>query len=335
MTESAELRDDAAAAEAGTPADTVLEVRNLSLAASAGALVEDVSFSLARGETLGLVGESGCGKTVTALAVLGLLPKPGVAVAGGAILLEGRDLLALDDTQMDDVRGDHVSMIFQEPMTSLNPVLRVGEQIGEALSLHRDMKRAAVEARVGELLALVGLPEAHRRRYPFQMSGGQRQRVMIAMALACQPAVLIADEPTTALDVTIQAQILELIKRMQKEFSMGCVFVTHDLGVVAETCDRAAVMYAGRIVETGPVDALFHAPLHRYTDALLDTVPGGEEGCDIELPAIPGMVPPPGARPPGCAFVERCAHATERCREERPPLVERGAHKAWCWNPVP
>ncbi|MCL4146853.1 UNVERIFIED_CONTAM: hypothetical protein GTU68_040175 [Idotea baltica] len=226
-------------------------------------------------------------------------------------------------------------MIFQEPMTSLNPIMTIGEQIGEVLAAHRGMGSRERTQEIRKLLELVGLPSRDEElaRYPFQLSGGQRQRVMIAIALACEPALLIADEPTTALDVTIQAQILELITAMRKRFGMACILVTHDLGVVAETCDRAVVMYAGRIAETGPVGDLFTNPLHRYTEALIRTVPAANRPGGL-LPAISGMVPPPGERPPGCAFADRCSHALPKCRDSAPPEVQRGDHSAYCWNPA-
>ncbi|WP_349360702.1 ABC transporter ATP-binding protein [Stappia sp.] len=313
----------------------MLTIRDLCLEAGGNVLVDGIDLAVGEGEMLGLVGESGCGKTITALSVLGLLPSHAVRLTRGHILFNGRDLAGLGEDEMNAVRGNDISMIFQEPMTSLNPVMTVGDQIGEGLALHRALDGAARDAEVDRLLALVGLPNgpAQRRKYPHQLSGGQRQRVMIAMALACEPALLIADEPTTALDVTIQAQILDLIGEMRARFGMACILVTHDLGVVAETCGAVAVMYAGRIVEQGPVAEVFRTPRHRYTQALLSTIPAANRPGSA-LPAIPGTVPPPGARPPGCAFAERCAHALSRCADEKPPREVHGDHVALCWNPA-
>jgi len=313
----------------------VLTIRDLCLEAGGHVLVDGIDLAVGEGEMLGLVGESGCGKTITALSVLGLLPSHAVRLTRGHILFNGRDLAGLGEDEMNAVRGNDISMIFQEPMTSLNPVMSVGDQIGEGLALHRHLDGAARDAEVDRLLALVGLPggPAQRRKYPHQLSGGQRQRVMIAMALACEPALLIADEPTTALDVTIQAQILDLIGEMRARFGMACILVTHDLGVVAETCGTVAVMYAGRIVEQGPVAEVFRTPRHRYTQALLSTIPAANRPGSA-LPAIPGTVPPPGERPAGCAFAERCAHALARCAEDKPPREVHGDHVALCWNPA-
>ena len=314
----------------------VLSVENLTIALRGVPLVEDVSFDIAPGEIFGLVGESGCGKSVTALSILRLLPTPPLAIAGGRIVFAGRDLAALDAAALRQVRGGEIGMIFQEPMTSLNPVFTIGDQIGEVLAIHRGYTKRQCDARAAELLDLVGIPAAASQleRYPHQLSGGQRQRAMIAMALACEPKLLIADEPTTALDVTVQAQILELIGRLQRDLGLGCLLITHDLGVVGEVCRRVAVMYAGRIVEQGPVEEIFGQPRHRYTRALLDTIPAANPPGRV-LPAIPGSVPPPGARQTGCAFVERCTAAAPRCRSARPPLVRTGPRDLACWNPVP
>jgi len=313
----------------------LLHIENLNLETSTVALVEAISITVGRGEMVGLLGESGCGKTITALAVLGLLPRHAVHVSGGRILFEGRDIANLDEESLNQIRGNQIAMIFQEPMTSLNPIMTIGDQIGEPLAIHRNMNNAERRTETKHLLEIVGLPsdDAQLDRYPFQLSGGQRQRVMIAIALACEPSLLIADEPTTALDVTIQAQILELISQMRKRFGMACVLVTHDLGVVAETCDRAVVMYAGRIAEQGPVDKLFSTPIHRYTEALIGTIPAVNEP-GARLPAISGTVPPPGERPAGCAFAGRCAHALEKCSDTPPPAVTRGDHIGYCWNPA-
>ncbi len=313
----------------------LLDIQSLTLSTPSADLVENISLSVRRGEMVGLLGESGCGKTITALSVLGLLPAHAVRVSGGRIVFEGEDIAGLDEIAFNRIRGNRIAMIFQEPMTSLNPVMPIGDQIGEVLEIHRGLGRAERKAEVKRLLDLVGLPHGDEQldRYPFQMSGGQRQRVMIAIALACEPALLIADEPTTALDVTIQAQILDLIREMRARFGMACILVTHDLGVVAETCDSAVVMYAGRIAEQGPVDTLFHAPIHRYTEALLGTMPAANPPGSC-LPAIPGEVPPPSERPAGCAFAGRCAHALDKCALLPPPEVRRGDHFGYCWNPA-
>jgi oligopeptide/dipeptide ABC transporter ATP-binding protein len=316
--------------------EAVLQVANLTIALKGLALVEDVSFEIAAGETLGLVGESGCGKSVTALAIQRLLPSPPLSIAAGRILFAGRDLASLDAQALRRVRGGEIGMIFQEPMTSLNPVFTIGDQIGEVLAIHRGFDRRQCDARAAELLDLVGIPAAASQleRYPHQLSGGQRQRAMIAMALACDPKLLIADEPTTALDVTVQAQILELIDRLRRDLGLACLLITHDLGVVGEVCARVAVMYAGRIVEQGPVELLFGRPRHRYTRALLDTIPAAN-APGRPLPAIPGNVPPPGARSVGCAFAERCTAAEARCRTQLPPTMRIDGRDVACWNPVP
>ncbi len=328
-------RPTAAAAAWGRldEARSALRMEGLSVAVGDRHLVEDVSLAIAPGEMLGLVGESGCGKSVTALSVMRLLPPP-VRIVAGRVLIHGEDVLTLRDAELRALRGDRVSMIFQEPMTSLNPVISIGAQVAEVLEIHRRLGRAQALDRAADLLALVGLPAPHEQlgRYPHQLSGGQRQRVMIAMALANEPDLLIADEPTTALDVTVQAQILALIDRLRRNLGMACLLITHDLGVVSEVCDRAAVMYAGRIVEEAPVGRLFAAPRHRYTRALIDTMPAMNPP-GVELPSIAGMVPPPGARGEGCAFAPRCAAAVERCRTTRPELVGDD-HRAACWNPA-
>jgi oligopeptide/dipeptide ABC transporter ATP-binding protein len=314
----------------------VLAIESLTLEAGGLALAEDVTLSILPGEMVGLVGESGCGKSITALSVMRLLPEHAIRIASGRILFDGRDLASLRLREMRSVRGGQIGMIFQEPMTSLNPVLRVGEQIGEPLLIHRGMTSAQARRRAIELLDLVGIPDPSRTvdRYPHQMSGGQRQRVMIASAIACEPKLLICDEPTTALDVTVQAQVLDLINRLRRDLGLACLLITHDLGVVSQVCDRTSVMYAGRIVEEGPVKALFAAPSHRYTRALIDTIPA-RNAPGTRLPAIAGMVPAPGARGEGCAFATRCSAAIARCATERPELrPSRAGCRAACWNPA-
>ena len=303
--------------------------------------VDDVSFSLERGETLALVGESGCGKSMTALSIMRLVPEPPGRIVGGSIELDGRDLLRLDADAMRKVRGNELSMIFQEPMTSLNPVLSIGEQIAEAIRLHQDLAPSTVRDKAVEMLRRVKIPEPAQRagEYPHQLSGGMRQRAMIAMALACNPKVLIADEPTTALDVTIQAQILELIVELQRELGTALILITHDLGIVAETAQRVIVMYAGRKVEEADVESLFDLPLHPYTRGLIASIPrlasmrGKAAKAGARLTEIPGMVPALTALPAGCAFAPRCALADERCRAEYPPYVEKQpGHWAACWH---
>src|SRR5260221_9324674 len=298
--------------------------------------VDGVSFSLYQGETLGLVGESGSGKTVTSLAVLRLLESPPAEISSGSVLFDGRDLLQLPERAIADLRGSRISMIFQEPMTSLNPLLTVGWQIGEVLIRHLGLSARAARTRTRELLGFVGIPRADQaaNAYPHQFSGGMRQRVMIAIALACHPSVLIADEPTTALDATIQAQILRLLERLQREMGTAILLITHDLAVIAQTAHRVAVMYAGRIVETRPVQALFAAPRHPYTEGLLRSIPRIVRRPETELPEIPGVVPAPGTLPEGCAFAPRCAFADAKCQRAKPALVASGHEReVACWNP--
>jgi len=299
--------------------------------------VDGVSFDLNPGETLGIVGESGCGKTVTSLSILRLVPEPpGHILPGSLIEFEGRNLLTLTASALRDVRGNRIAMIFQEPMTSLNPVFTVGDQIAEAAIIHQHLSRKAARARAIEMLKLVGIPDPDERvdHYPHQLSGGMRQRVMIAMALVCHPQVLIADEPTTALDVTIQAQILELLDRLQKELGMAVLLITHDLGVVAGHADRVVVMYAGEVVETADTTALFDRPVHPYTEGLLAAVPR-VDAPRSRLHAIPGQVPAATAWPVGCRFHPRCPYAWDKCVAEEPPLLETGdpggGHTARCW----
>jgi peptide/nickel transport system ATP-binding protein len=297
--------------------------------------VDGVSFQVAEGETLAIVGESGCGKSVTANSILRLIPEPPGRIAG-TIRFQGIDLLKLSDRAMRAIRGNEISMIFQEPMTSLNPVLNVGRQLGETLRLHQGLDKRAAEERSVEMLALVGISEPRRRvrEYPHQMSGGMRQRVMIAMALACKPKLLIADEPTTALDVTIQAQILELMADLKRKVGAAIVLITHDLGVVAEVAERVMVMYAGRKVEEAPVAKLFRAPRHPYTQGLLGAVPklgSSLAGMDTRLAEIPGQVPSLKERIPGCVFAGRCTLATDLCRQFAPALETKApGHVAAC-----
>jgi oligopeptide/dipeptide ABC transporter ATP-binding protein len=296
--------------------------------------VDGVSFEVRAGETLAVVGESGSGKSVTSLSILRIVPSPPGEIAGGTIVFKGRNLLDLSEAEMRKIRGKEISMIFQEPMTSLNPVYTCGEQIIEALVLHENIDRRAARVRAIEMLTMVGIPLPEQRvdEYPHQLSGGMRQRVMIAMALACRPAILIADEPTTALDVTIQAQILELLKRLQRELGMAVLLITHDLGVVAETADRVAVMYAGQVVEYCDVQSAFKRTLHPYTAGLLASLPKLGVKSDI-LRVIPGNVPNPARFPSGCRFHPRCPVAEERCRREVPELrTFDGEHRTRCWR---
>jgi peptide/nickel transport system ATP-binding protein len=303
--------------------------------------VDGVDFAVAAGETLAIVGESGCGKSMTALSLMRLIPDPPGRIVSGSVRLGERDLLKLSEAEMRGVRGNDISMIFQEPMTSLNPVINIGKQISEALILHRGLSRKEALVRSVEMLEMVRIPEPRQRakEYPHQLSGGMRQRAMIAMALACNPKVLIADEPTTALDVTIQAQILELILELQREFGTAVILITHDLGVVAETARRVIVMYAGRKVEEATVGELFARPMHPYTAGLLGSIPrldlmrGETERRSGRLQEITGMVPPLFDLPPGCAFAPRCTFADERCRIERPSYEEKQTgHWAACWH---
>ncbi len=297
--------------------------------------VDGLSFDLRPGETLGLVGESGCGKSVTSLSIMRLLRQPG-RIAGGHIEFEGQDLAKLPESAMRKLRGNRLSMIFQEPMTSLNPVFTVGKQIAESIMLHQRKPRRQAYAQAESLLELVQISDPARRlhEYPFQLSGGMRQRVMIAMALACEPRVLIADEPTTALDVTIQAQILHLLRDIQQRLGTAIVLITHDLGVVAQMCQRVIVMYAGRKVEEGSVDDVLDAPRHPYTQALIRALPAfaDADGHVARLAELPGIVPVITPQSRGCAFAARCPEVRPRCTQDRPPAVAAGAtHQSWCW----
>jgi peptide/nickel transport system ATP-binding protein len=299
--------------------------------------VDGVSFSISEGETLAIVGESGCGKSVTSLSLLRLIPSPPGKIVTGSILFHGKDLLSLSEDEMRDIRGDKISMIFQEPMTSLNPVLTIGRQISEVLELHRHCTKEEARNRILELLNLVNISEPERRidEYPHQLSGGMRQRIMIAMALACDPEILIADEPTTALDVTIQAQILNLMRELRDRTRAAIILITHDLGVVAEMAQRVVVMYAGRKVEEASVFDLFAKPMHPYTLGLLNSMPRLDDASTKRLVEIPGMVPSMKSEIIGCAFAPRCSLASERCTQESPALKDHGnGHWVSCWNPV-
>jgi len=295
-----------------------------------------ISLDVLPGETLGIVGESGCGKSITALAMMGLIPNPPGHVTGGQILFQGQDITRAPPRRMRRLRGAEVAMIFQEPMTSLNPVFTVGDQISEAILLHQDVSRAQARQQVVDLLATVGIPDPARRAraYPHELSGGMRQRVMIAMAISCRPKLLIADEPTTALDVTVQAQIFDLMRRIQRDFGCAIVLITHDMGAIAEMADRVAVMYAGRIIEQGTADQILDTPLHPYTRGLIGCIPvlGRQAGGAARLPPlaeIPGIVPPLHLLGEGCAFAARCALADDGCRAARPALVDKG-HPVAC-----
>jgi oligopeptide transport system ATP-binding protein len=285
--------------------------------------VDGVNLFIKRGETLGVVGESGCGKSVTSLSVMRLIPNPPGKIVDGEILFEGRDLLKLSESEMRKIRGNDISMIFQEPMTSLNPVYTIGDQIAEAITLHQGLNKKEALNKAVEMLRLVGIPLPDKRvkEYPHQLSGGMRQRVMIAMALSCNPKLLIADEPTTALDVTIQAQILELMKKLKKDLGMAIMLITHDLGVVAEMAERVVVMYAGKVIEEGDVVSIFKHPLHPYTEGLLQSIPRMDSNRE-KLHVIDGVVPNPLNLPTGCHFNPRCPYAIDKCRESQPALEQ-------------
>ena len=320
--------------------DLLLEVKNLrtKYRTEDGTIypVDDVSFNVKKGQTLGIVGESGCGKSQTALSVMRLIQKPGV-IESGEVLFKGESLLKKTDAQMREILGNQMAMIFQEPMTSLNPVFTIGDQVGESIQQHnKQLSKKDIQTRAIEMLRIVGIPAPEKRyhEFPHQLSGGMRQRVMIAMAMSCNPQLLIADEPTTALDVTIQAQILDLMRKVQKEFNAGMILITHDLGVVAEMCQEVVVMYAGKIIEYGTVEDIFYRPRHPYTIGLLKSVPHFETGSRLKaLQTIPGMVPSLYKLPVGCRFQERCNLVSDICRKQEPNLENlRGVHRAACFN---
>lgn len=328
--------------ETDTQNNTLLEVRNLRTRyiTDDGTLfpVDDVSFRVKKGQTLGIVGESGCGKSQTALSIMRLIQRPGQIVSGD-VVFKGESLLKKTDAEMREILGNQMAMIFQEPMTSLNPVYTIGDQVEESIRLHqKNLSKEKMKERAIDMLKLVGIPAPEKRydEYPHQLSGGMRQRVMIAMAMSCNPQLLIADEPTTALDVTIQAQILDLMRKVQKEFQAGMILITHDLGVVAEMCQDVLVMYAGKVVEYGTVEDIFYRPKHPYTKGLLDSIPHFDTGNRLkQLNTIPGLVPNLYKLPKGCRFQDRCKNRIEICSQQEPNLENmRGIHRVACFNPV-
>ena len=318
--------------------ENLLEVKHLrteffSSKKSSVTAVDDVSFDIKKGEIVGLVGESGCGKSVTSLSIMQLLKDTPGKITNGEVIFQGHNLLDASKKEMLDIRGDKMSMIFQEPMSSLNPSMRIDKQMIEGIRLHTPLTKAEARKKAADILSQVGIPDPQRvlKNYPHQLSGGMSQRVMIAMAMSCEPDLLIADEPTTALDVTIQAQILELMKKIQQDKGMSILLITHDLGVVAEMCSRVIVMYAGNIVEEAPVEILFANPTHPYTQGLIASVPKLGSGVKV-LPSIPGSVPDLSAMPKGCRFAPRCKYATEKCHQEQPELLSVGEkQKCRCW----
>lgn len=320
----------------GTEKDTILEVKNLKTHFFSSKrvikAVDGVDFEVEKGKTLGIVGESGSGKSITSLSIMRLIAEPPGKIVDGEILFKGKNLLHETEEGMRNMRGNKISMIFQEPMTSLNPVFTVGEQIAEAFRIHQKLPRREAWNKAVEMLRIVGIPspEKRARQEPHELSGGMRQRVMIAMALACNPELLIADEPTTALDVTIQAQILDLLKNLQDQLGTAVIMITHDMGVVSETCDHVAVMYCGKIVEHTDVDSLFENPKHPYTQGLLRSIPLVDRDVE-ELETIPGTVPSPDDLPAGCSFAPRCPFAAEICKCEEPPLFDSSQDKVRCW----
>ncbi len=317
--------------------EPLLSVENLAVEFASARVVDGVSFSVGVGEAVGIVGESGSGKSVTSLSILRLIPSPPGRVASGRIVFQGADLLDLPIARMREIRGRDIAMVFQEPMNSLNPVMTIGEQVGEAVMLHANLDASARKARVIEMLGLVGIPDAAGRydAYPHQFSGGMRQRVMIAMALACNPRLLIADEPTTALDVTIQAQVLDLLKRIRAQFGTAILLISHDLGVIADICERVVVMYAGRVVEQADVRSLFRTPAHPYTRGLLTSIPRLDDDRR-RLHQIPGTVPNAARKRPGCPFAPRCELRIDKCSVEMPPMARHSAtQQAACWVTAP
>jgi len=327
---------------AGPDSENLLQVENLVVSftnedSERIRILEGVSFNVPRGRSVGLVGESGCGKSVSAMSIMRLLPSPPSHVERGRIIFDGMDLLEMNQSRIRAIRGDRIGMIFQEPMTSLNPTFTIGFQLMEVFRIHLKMGRKESFEKSVEILRAIGVsaPKKRMEQYPYQLSGGLRQRIMIAMALACRPDLLIADEPTTALDVTIQAQILDLLRHLQRELGMSILMITHDLGVIAEFCSFVYVMYAGCVVEQAPVEVIFQHPRHPYTRGLLSSIPR----LDLRkewLPTIPGMVPPPGQRSKGCSFSDRCERAIDRCSVEAPVLENlSGDHRVACWNREP
>ncbi len=318
--------------------ENLLEVKNLKtyFFTDGGVVksVDDVSFNVKPGKTLGVVGESGCGKSITSLSIMQLVETPPGKIVGGEIIYNGENLLNKDKDEMRKIRGGEIAMIFQEPMTSLNPVFTVGQQIMEALMIHTDMDKTKAKERAIEMLKLVKIPLAEKRfnEYPHQLSGGMRQRVMIAMALSCNPKLLICDEPTTALDVTIQAQILDLINELKEKLGTSIMMITHDLGVIAEVADDVMVMYAGKIVEYGTADQIFETPMHPYTHGLMNCIPKLNDEEETRLHVIPGMVPSPDRMPKGCAFCPRCSEAKKICEEKMPELMEVNGQKVRCFK---
>lgn len=316
--------------------ENLLQVNNLKTAFQTEkglqTVVHGVSFHVSKGEIVGIVGESGCGKSVTSLSIMRLLHDTPGRITNGEVVYKDKNLLALSEKEMKKYRGNELSMIFQEPMTSLNPVLKIGRQLRETIQLHLNMSKAKAHEHAIKMLELVGIPRAREimDEYPHQLSGGMRQRVMIAIAISCNPALLIADEPTTALDVTIQAQILNILKDIQQQSDMGILMITHDLGVVAELCDRVIVMYAGRIIEESSVEALFENPQHPYTRGLIDSIPKIGKHKD-RLYSIPGNVPSPANMPQGCKFAPRCKHVMDICHQKEPDLVKTKEHFSRCW----
>lgn len=316
--------------------DNIIEIKDLSIEYKTEErtvkAVNNLNLRLARGESLGLVGETGAGKTTTALGIMGLIPDPPGVVTGGEIIFEGKDLLKLSTHKMRSIRGKSISMIFQDPMTSLNPVITVGDQIAESIRIHEEVSRAEATLRAKEMLELVGIPGERYSEFPHQFSGGMKQRVVIAIALSCNPDLLLADEPTTALDVTIQAQVLDLIIKLKQEKNTSMILITHDLGVVVEVCDKVAIMYAGEIVEYGSLEQIYDSTSHPYTRGLFESIPDIESIVE-RLKPIPGLMPDPASLPEGCSFEPRCKFARQRCTEENPPMIEiKAGHFVKCYN---